>query len=93
MRRLEDKARSLCRQITIATKDEELKPIVVELRETLHQHIERFRARLAEYPNVIERRNQNRVSPLDIPAENASSAVRKALPPHQPSSKRSPQSE
>jgi hypothetical protein len=56
MRRTEDKVRSLCTQI-LAVKDDELRPILVELRDALHQHVERLRGRLLEYPIALERRD------------------------------------
>ena len=65
---MEDKIRSLCARI-IATKDDDLRSITVELRGALHQHIEELRARFADYPIVIERRDQNRVPPLDTPSQ------------------------
>lgn len=52
-RRMEDKIRSLCAQI-LAGKDE-LTPIV-ELRDALHQHIQKLRAKLSEYPVAGQRR-------------------------------------
>ena len=57
MLRMEDKIRRLCTQLLAAKDDEEeFRSILVELREALHQHIERLRARFATYPFVIERR-------------------------------------
>jgi hypothetical protein len=72
MRRLEDKILNLYRLI-LATKDgDQLDALLVELRGAMHQHIERIRARLAEYPIVTERRDHNRVLQPGIPpAENA----------------------
>jgi hypothetical protein len=63
MRRVEDKIRRLSEQLLAADEDEELGPIMVELREALHQHIERLRANLAGYPIVIERRVRNGIPP------------------------------
>jgi len=57
---MEDKIRRLCTQLLAAKDDEEeFRSILVELREALHQHIERLRARFATYPFVIERRVRN----------------------------------
>jgi hypothetical protein len=57
---MEDRIRRLCAQLLAAKDDEEkLRPLLVELRDALHQHIERLRARFAAYPFVIERRLQN----------------------------------
>ena len=61
MLRMEDKIRRLCTQLIAAKDDEEeFRSILVELRDTLHLHIERLRARFATYPFVIERRVRNR---------------------------------
>ena len=42
--------------------------MMVELREALHQHIERLRARFAAYPIVVERRVRNGIQPPVITA-------------------------
>jgi len=58
---MEDKIRRLCTQLLAAKHDEEeFRAILVELRDALHQHIERLRERFAAYPFVIERRVANR---------------------------------
>jgi hypothetical protein len=57
MLRMEDKIRRLFTELLAAKDDEEeLRPILVELREALHQNIKRLRVRFATYPFVIERR-------------------------------------
>ena len=66
MRRVEDKIRKLSARLLAAEEDEELRPMLVELREALHQHIERLRARLADYPIVVERRVRNGIPPSGI---------------------------
>jgi hypothetical protein len=66
MRRVEDKIRKLSAQLLAAEEDEELRSMLVELREALHQHIERLRARLADYPIVVERRVRNGIPPSGI---------------------------
>jgi hypothetical protein len=66
MRRVEDKIRRLSQQLLAAEKDKELRPMVVELREALHQHIQRLRARFADYPIVIERRVRDGIPPSGI---------------------------
>jgi hypothetical protein len=66
MRRVEDKIRRLSAQLLAVEEDEELTPVLVELREALHQHIQRLRARLASYPIVVERRVRNGVPPSAI---------------------------
>jgi hypothetical protein len=59
MRRIEDKICSLCTQILATKGGDGLRPILAELRDALHLHIERLRGRLLEYPIVLERRKQN----------------------------------
>jgi hypothetical protein len=60
MLRMEDKIRRLCRQLIAAEDDqEEFRSILVDLRDALHQHIERLRTHFATYPFVIERRVRN----------------------------------
>ena len=53
MRRMEDRIRTLCREIVAARDDKEQVQRLAELR----------RARLVEYPIVIERRQQNGIPP------------------------------
>ena len=79
MRRVEDKIRKLSAQLLAAEEDEELRPMLVELREALHQHIERLRARLANYPIVIERRVRNGIPPPGVTtSQNAADKSRPA---------------
>jgi hypothetical protein len=66
MRRVEDKIRRLSAQLLAAEEDEKLGPMLVELREALHQHIEHLRASLAGYPIVVERRVRNGIPPPSI---------------------------
>jgi hypothetical protein len=81
MRRVEDKIRKLSAQLLAAQEDAELRPMLVELREALHQHIERLRARLADYPIVMERRVRNGISPSGITTiTTAQNAVNKDRP-------------
>ena len=63
MFRVEDRIRILCSQLLATKGDEESELIIIELREALHQHIERLRARLADYPIVVERRVRNGIPP------------------------------
>ena len=53
---MEDKIRILCAQLLAASDDYEGVALIVALRDELHQHIERLRARLVHYPVLIERR-------------------------------------
>ena len=66
MRRVEDKIRRLSAQLLAVEEEKELGPMLVELREALHQHIERLRARLADYPIVVERRVRNGILPASV---------------------------
>jgi hypothetical protein len=59
MRRIEDKIRSLCSQVQAAKEDGEVTPLLIELREALHRHIEQMRGTLTAYPFVVERRSRN----------------------------------
>jgi hypothetical protein len=87
LRRMEDQIRKLCAQILVTKDDDELMAIVVELRNSLRQHIEGLRMRLADYPLVVERRVQPEILPLDIPntlKENRSAITATAIRiPHQ----------
>lgn len=56
MRRLEDKIRGLCARAINAEGEEDLKPLLSELRDALRQHVERIRKRFADYPPPVERR-------------------------------------
>ncbi len=42
LRRLEDRIRELCR-ITLAASEDELEPIILELKAALHEHSQRLR--------------------------------------------------
>jgi len=56
-RRTEDKIRRLSQELLAAKSDEELTATLGELRGALHLHIARLRARVANYPILIERRS------------------------------------
>jgi hypothetical protein len=64
MPRMEDKIRRLCSELLAKRNDEELGPMLVELREALHLHIQRLRERFAAYPFFVERRARNDISLL-----------------------------
>jgi hypothetical protein len=59
MSRMEDRIRKLCAQLLTKKNDEDLMATLVELRDALHEHIERLRQRFAEYPVLVERRVRN----------------------------------
>ena len=61
MRRVEDKIRRLCTDLAVAKDDTEVRAILAELQEALHQYIERLRSRLPHYPIIIERRARNEI--------------------------------
>jgi hypothetical protein len=65
MLRMEDRIRKLCSQILATTKDEEIEPLLVELRQALRLHIEGLRRRLGSYPFLVERRQRSPIPPLD----------------------------
>jgi hypothetical protein len=56
LRRMEDKIRVLCAQLLAASDDYDGLRLTVALRDELHEHIERLRAKLVHYPVLIERR-------------------------------------
>jgi hypothetical protein len=59
MRRIEDKIRSLCTRVQATKEDSEVTPLLSELRDLLHQHIEKMRATLTIYPFGVERRTRD----------------------------------
>ena len=63
-RRIEDEIRSLCKQL-LAGKDPDEQQIekLIELRAALRLHIERLRARVVDYPFLLERRRQAAIPP------------------------------
>jgi CheY-like chemotaxis protein len=70
LRRNEDKIRALCSQIFAVEDDVQHAQLLAELQRGLHEHIERLRARVAEYPLVVERRLHNDM-PMPIAKESA----------------------
>ena len=71
MLRTEDKIRRLCLELLAKTGDEEVGPILTELREALHQHIKMLRERFSTYPFFVERRGRNDPSPLNKQGQEA----------------------
>jgi hypothetical protein len=65
MLRMEDKIRRLCLDLLATTGDEEVGPILSELREALHQHVKMLRERASAYPFFVERRARNDISRLN----------------------------
>ncbi len=75
MPRVEDKIRELC-ALVLATEDEdELRPMLVELRNALRQHIEHLRCRFANYPFLVERR----VRDVILPPSTSQNAVNETI--------------
>jgi hypothetical protein len=64
MLRLEDRIRSLCSELLVTKSDEEVRQIIVALREALRLHIEHIRERFGAYPFLVERRARNDTSPV-----------------------------
>ncbi len=65
MLRMEDRIRRLCLELLAKKSDEEVRPILIELREALHLHIERMRERFGAYPFLVERRTRNYSPPVN----------------------------
>jgi len=65
MLRMEDRIRRLCSELLAKKGDEDIRPILVELRDALHLHIERLRERFGAYPFLVERRARNDTSPVN----------------------------
>jgi regulator of replication initiation timing len=57
-RRVEDEIRKLCKELLAGKDDDQQIQKLVELRAALRLHIERLRARAADYPMLPERRQQ-----------------------------------
>ena len=64
-RRAEDRIRELCVEVITTNDDAGLESKLTELRDALHRHVEQFRARLVEYPRMVQRRLRNGVSQSD----------------------------
>jgi hypothetical protein len=62
---MEDKIRRLCSELLAKKGDEDVRPLLVELRNALHQHIGRMRERFGAYPFLLERRTRNDSSPAN----------------------------
>jgi hypothetical protein len=65
MLRMEDRIRRLCSELLAKKDDEEVGPIVVELRNALRAHIEGMRERCSSYPFLIERRALSDIPPVN----------------------------
>jgi hypothetical protein len=65
MLRMEDRIRRLCAELLTKNSDEEVRPILVELREALHVYVERMRERFGAYPFLVERRARNVIPPVN----------------------------
>ena len=56
--RVEDEIRELCKELLAGKDDDQQIQKLVELRAALRLHIERMRARAADYPIMQDRRQQ-----------------------------------
>ena len=74
-RRMEDKIRRLCTELSDATDHAEQVAKLGELRRELQLHIRSLRARLASYPIAQERRVLNGTPPRDIAMPEPASAM------------------
>jgi hypothetical protein len=64
-RRVEDEIRKLCKELLAGKDDDQQIQKLVELRAALRLHIERLRARAADYPIIPERRRQAAIPPSE----------------------------
>jgi cell fate (sporulation/competence/biofilm development) regulator YmcA (YheA/YmcA/DUF963 family) len=53
---MEDKIRELCEQAVKERDSAKAEALLHQLREAIHEHIEKLRGRIATYPAVQERR-------------------------------------
>jgi hypothetical protein len=65
MLRMEDRIRRLCSELLVTKGDEEVRPIIVALRDALRLHVEHMRERFCAYPYLVERRARNDTSPVN----------------------------
>jgi hypothetical protein len=65
MLRMEDRIRTLCAELLVTKGDEEVRPIIVALRDALRLHVEHMRERFCAYPYLVERRARNDTSPVN----------------------------
>jgi DNA-binding NarL/FixJ family response regulator len=81
--RAEDRIRELCVEIVTTANDQKLEAALVELRDALRRHVEQFRARLAQFPTVSNRRLRDSMSrslPVAPNQERNRSAKNNPLP-------------
>ena len=77
MPRVEDKIRELCAQVLATEDEDELRAMLIELRNALRQHIQHLRGRFANYPFVVERRVREVILPPSTSAlQNAGNESR-----------------
>jgi regulator of replication initiation timing len=60
---MEDEIRELCKELLAGKDDEQQIQKLVELRAALRLHIERLRSRVADYPIMLDRRQQEGMPP------------------------------
>lgn len=70
----ENRIRRLCSDLLAKRSDEDFEPLIIELRDALHQHIENLRESLGSYPLLIERRVRNEIQPHHKGKDEAAAA-------------------
>jgi len=62
---MEDEIRKLCQELLAGKDDDQQIQKLVELRAALRLHIERLRARAADYTIILERRQPTALPPTE----------------------------
>jgi regulator of replication initiation timing len=60
---MEDEIRKLCKELLAGKDDDDQIQKLVELRAALRLHIERLRSRVADYPIMLDRRQNQGMPP------------------------------
>ena len=81
MARNEDEIRRLCSELLAKRSDEDFEPLIVELRDALHQHIENLRESLGSYPLRVEGCAKNDARPHNEKEEDEGYAAEESLRP------------
>jgi hypothetical protein len=77
---MEDRIRRLCSELLVTKSDEEVRPIIVALREALRLHIEHIRERFGAYPFLVERRARSDGSPVKEQLQEDAATATKLSP-------------
>ena len=70
----EGRIRRLCSDLLAKRSDEDFEPLIVELRDALHQYIEDLRESLGSYPLLVEGRAGNEIRPHNRGEDEAAAA-------------------